>query len=228
MKILIVEDDPEISAFVREGLDEAGYLTIVSSDGARALHLATVSSFALIVLDLMLPSMDGIEICSRLREAGNTTPILMLTARDAVSDRVGGLETGADDYLCKPFDFDELLARVRALLRRDHTRKQAKIQIDDLIVDTAGREVTRGGRLVSLTGREYALLEALATHAGQILSRDAILDRVFLDDQSTSNTVDVFVKNLRRKIDDGAAHKLIHTAYGMGYVLRTEDDGAGK
>jgi DNA-binding response OmpR family regulator len=211
---------------VREGLDEAGYLTIVSSDGARAFRLASVSSFALIVLDIMLPSMDGMEICRKLRAAGNTTPILMLTARDAVSDRVGGLETGADDYLCKPFDFDELLARVRALLRRDHTRKQAKIQIDDLVVDTAGRQVTRAGRLIPLTGREYALLEALATHAGQILSRESILERVFLDDQSVSNTVDVFIKNLRRKVDEGAERKLIHTAYGMGYVLRTEDDGA--
>lgn len=228
MKILVVEDDPEISAFVREGLDEAGYLTIVSSDGARALRLATVSSFALIILDIMLPTMDGIQICRELRGMGNNTPILMLTARDAVADRVSGLETGADDYLCKPFDFEELLARVRALLRRDHTRKQAKIQIDDLVVDTAGREVTRGGRVIPLTGREYALLEALATHAGQILSREAVLERVFLDDQSTSNTVDVFVKNLRRKIDDGMARKLIHTAYGMGYVLRTEDDGASK
>lgn len=226
MKILVVEDDPEISAFVREGLDEAGYLTIVSSDGARAFHLASVSTFALIILDIMLPSMDGIEICRKLRASGNTTPILMLTARDAVSDRVSGLETGADDYLCKPFDFDELLARVRALLRRDHTRKQAKIQIDDLVVDTSGRQVTRGGRIIPLTGREYALLEALAAHAGQILSRESILERVFLDDQSVSNTVDVFIKNLRRKVDEGAARKLIHTAYGMGYVLRTEEDGA--
>jgi DNA-binding response OmpR family regulator len=224
MKILVVEDDPEISAFVREGLDEAGYLTIVSSDGARALRLATVSTFSLIILDLMLPSMDGIQICRTLRERGDNTPILMLTARDAVTDRVTGLETGADDYLCKPFDFDELLARVRALLRRDHTRKQAVIQVDDLVVDTAGREVTRGGKPISLTGREYALLEALVTHSGQILTREAIMERVFLDDQSTSNTVDVFIKNLRRKIDEGASRKLIHTAYGMGYVLKTEDE----
>lgn len=223
MKLLIVEDDPEISAFVREGLDEAGYFTTVCRDGERALRLASNGSFSLILLDLMLPSMDGVTVCRKLRAGGVNTPVLMLTARDAVPDRVAGLESGADDYLVKPFEFEELLARVRALLRREHTRKQARVQIDDLVVDTNSRTVTRGGREISLTGREYSLLEALATHAGQILSRQSIMERVWLDDQSVSNTVDVFIKNLRRKIDDGAEKKLIHTVYGMGYVLRTEE-----
>jgi len=223
MKILIVEDDPEISAFVREGLDEAGYFTTVCRDGERALRLASNGTFSLVLLDIMIPSMDGLTVCRKMRETGVNTPVLMLTARDAVPERVGGLEAGADDYLVKPFDFDELLARVRALLRREHTRKQSQVQVDDLVVDTTSRTVHRGGREIPLTGREYALLEALATHAGQILSRQAILERVWLDDQSVSNTVDVFIKNLRKKIDDGSVKKLIHTVYGMGYVLRTEE-----
>jgi len=222
MKILIVEDDPEISAFVREGLDEAGYFTTVCRDGERALRLAMGGTFSVILLDVMLPSMDGVTVCQHLRSQGLATPILMLTARDALADRVGGLDAGADDYLTKPFEFQELLARVRALLRRDNTKKQARIQIDDLVVDTISRIVTRAGVEIPMTGREYALLEALASHAGQILSRQAIMERVWLDDQSVSNTVDVFIKNLRRKIDQGSATKLIHTVYGMGYVLRTE------
>jgi two-component system, OmpR family, copper resistance phosphate regulon response regulator CusR len=222
MKILIVEDDPDISAFVREGLDEAGYFTTVCRDGERALRLALSGSFSLVLLDIMLPSMDGMMVCSRIRQAGLTVPILMLTARDALPDRVGGLEAGADDYLVKPFEYQELLARIRALLRRDHTIKQSKIQVDDLIVDTASRVVSRAGVEVSLTAREYALLEALASHTGQILSRQAIMERVWSDDQSISNTVDVYIKNLRRKIDAGDSRKLIHTVYGMGYVLRTE------
>lgn len=223
MKILIVEDDPEISAFVREGLDDAGYFTSVCRDGERALRLASNGTFSLILLDLMLPTMDGMTVCHRLRAMGNNTPVLMLTARDAVPSRVSGLEAGADDYLCKPFDFDELLARVRALLRRENSKKQARIVVDDLVVDTASRTVARGGNAIALTAREYSLLEALASHAGQILSRQAILERVWMDDQSVSNTVDVFIKNLRRKVDTGYQTKLIHTVYGMGYVLKTEE-----
>ena len=222
MKILIVEDDPDISSLVREGLDEAGYFTTVCRDGERALRLASSGSFSLILLDIMIPSMDGVQVCANLRRSGVNTPILMLTARDAVADRVTGLEAGADDYLVKPFDFVELLARVRALLRREHIKKQSQIEIDDLVVDTSGRTVTRAGRDVYLTGREYTLLEALASHAGQVLSRDAILSRVWQDDQSVSNVVDVYIKNLRKKIDEGAPNKLIHTVHGLGYVLRTE------
>lgn len=224
MKILIVEDDPEISSMVREGLDEAGYFTTVCRDGERAMRLATGGSFSLILLDIMIPSMDGIQVCASLRKAGVNTPILMLTARDAVNDRVTGLESGADDYLVKPFDFLELLARVRALLRREHTRKQSRIEVGDLVVDTAGRTVARDGREIYLTGREYTLLEALASHAGQILSRDVILSRIWQDDQSVSNVVDVYIKNLRKKVDEGASTKLIHTVHGLGYVLRTEDN----
>lgn len=222
MKILVVEDDPEISAFVREGLDEAGYFTSVCRDGERALRLAGQGTFSLILLDIMLPSMDGITVCRKLRGMNVNTPILMLTAKDAVPERVQGLEAGADDYLVKPFDFDELLARVRALLRREHTKKQSLVQVDDLEVDTSSKVVKRGGKEIPLTSREYTLLEALATHTGQIMSRQAIMERVWMDDQSVSNTVDVFIKNLRKKVDDGFEKKLIHTVYGMGYVLRTE------
>lgn len=222
MKILIVEDDAEIASAVREGLDEAGYTTQVVRDGERALRVAEGGGFALILLDLMLPSMDGLEVCRRLRAARQNVPILMVTARDTVPDRVGGLEMGADDYLVKPFDFNELLARVRALLRRESAVKSGRIQVDDLVVDTQARTASRGGREIPLTGREYALLEALACHTGQILSREAIQERVWSDEHSVSNTVDVCVKNLRRKVDDGEERKLIHTVYGMGYVLRTE------
>jgi len=222
MKILIVEDDAEIASAVREGLDEAGYTTQVVRDGERALRVAEGGGFSLILLDLMLPSMDGLEVCRCLRAARLNVPILMVTARDTIPDRVGGLETGADDYLVKPFDFDELLARVRALLRRESAVKSRRIQVEDLVIDTQARTASRGGREIPLTGREYALLEALASHTGQILSREAIQERVWSDEHSVSNTVDVCVKNLRKKVDDGKERKLIHTVYGMGYVLRTE------
>lgn len=222
MKILIIEDDPEISSAIREGLDEAGYLTIVCRDGERALKLALSTTYSLILLDLMLPGLDGITICRKLREARVNTPILMLTARDTVNDRVLGLETGADDYLGKPFDYEELLARVRALLRRENSVKQARIQVDDLVIDTSAKLISRAGKDIVLTGREYSLLEALATHTGQILSREAILERVWLDDRSVSNVVDVYIRSLRKKVDDGYGKKLIHTVYGMGYVLKAE------
>ncbi len=224
MKILIVEDDPAISSAVREGLDEAGYTTYVTRDGARALALALHGPFSLILLDLMLPGMDGLTVCRRIREARVNTPILMLTARDAVPDRVAGLECGADDYLCKPFDFEELLARVRALLRRDNAIKQSLVQVDDLVIDTAAKTVERGRARIPLTAREYTLLEALAKHAGQVLSREAIMERIWLNDHSTSNTVDVYIRSLRRKIDVGHPRKLIHTVYGLGYVLRSGSD----
>jgi len=224
MKILVVEDDHEIATAIREGLDEAGFVTQIVRDGERALHVAESGNFSLIVLDLMLPSMDGIEICRRLRKARRNVPILMVTARGAIPERVEGLTSGADDYLVKPFDFDEFLARVRALLRRDHVIKSVEIEIDDLLVDTQARTASRGGREIPLTGREYLLLEALATHAGQILSREAIQERVWLDEFSVSNTVDVCIRNLRKKIDEDAERKLIHSVYGLGYVLKLEGD----
>lgn len=222
MKILVVEDDVEIASAVREGLEDAGYLTHVVRDGERALRVAEQGGHNLIVLDLMLPTMDGLEICRRLRAARVNIPILMVTARDTVPDRIKGLDMGADDYLVKPFDLDELLARVRSLLRRESSIRSALIHIDDLVVDTSAKTASRAGVELPLTGREYSLLEALAGRSGQILSREIIQESVWSDEQSVSNTVDVCIKNLRKKVDGNHDRKLIHTVYGVGYVLRTE------
>jgi two-component system copper resistance phosphate regulon response regulator CusR len=220
MRILLVEDEPEIGAVVQRGLEKAGYRVEWRRDGASAREAAQTTFFALIVLDLMLPLMDGWAVCRELRAARDTTPILMLTARDAVEDRVRGLEMGADDYLTKPFAFSELLARVRALLRRDRIHKTATIQVADLVVDTAARRATRAGRELSLTPREYLLLEALAAREGYVLTRDAILERVWANDDAASNTVDVHVGTLRKKVDAGQAVRLIQTVRGLVYTLR--------
>jgi len=224
MKILIVEDDPEIASMVREGLDDAGYVTTVCRDGERALRLAQASQYSLFLLDLMIPSMDGITLCKRIREARLTAPILMLTAKDTIAEKVAGLESGADDYLVKPFDFEELLARVRALLRRETVLKQSVLIIDDLVVDTRRKRVERAGKEIVLTAREYALLEAMVSRCGQVFTRDAIQERIWLEDLAMSNVVDVTIKNLRKKIDEGASRRLIHTVYGLGYVLRLNGD----
>ncbi len=219
MRILLIEDQPEIAEFVQRGLQEDRFQVVAAADGEKGLRLALEQSFAVIILDLMLPKRDGWSVCRELRQRRVTTPILMLTARDAVSDRVRGLEMGADDYLPKPFDFGELLARVHALIRRDRIHKGRHIRVADLEVDTTAHTVTRAGRRVELTTREYELLEALAAHEGQILTRETIQERVWLDDESYSNTVDVHIKGLRKKIDAGYLVKLIHTVYGQGYVL---------
>lgn len=224
MRVLLVEDEAGIAEFVQRGLQENHYGVAVAADGETGLRLALEQRFGVIVLDIMLPRRDGLSVCRELRERRVTTPILMLTARDAVRDRVRGLETGADDYLCKPFDFSELLARVQALTRRDRVHKGRLVRIADLEVDTAARSVTRGGRRMDLTAREYDLLEALAAHEGQILSREVIQERVWMDDESYSNTVDVHIKGLRRKIDADHPVKLIHTVYGQGYVLEVRDE----
>jgi two-component system copper resistance phosphate regulon response regulator CusR len=222
MKVLVVEDDPEISAALRVGLEKAGFVVDIVRDGERALRVGLSRVSDVIVLDLMLPTMDGVTICRELRAAQVLTPILMLTARNSLNDRVAGLESGADDYLAKPFEFAELLARVRALVRRDKVHKSARIEIEDLVVDTASRVVTRGGREVDLTKREYQLLEALAIRQGQVLSRDTIHSSVWNDEFSTSNTIDVHVRRLRQKIDDGFERKLIHTIFRVGYILRAD------
>lgn len=220
MRILLVEDEAPIAEVVKQGLEQAGYDVDIASDGRVALVCVDDKRYSLLVLDVMLPSLDGWGVCAALRQGGNPTPILMLTARDSVQDRVRGLELGADDYLPKPFDFSELLARVRALLRRDRIHKSAVIQVGDLEVDTAQRLARRGGQPITLTPREYALLEALAGHEGQVLTREVIQERVWLDEDSLSNTVDVYVGLLRRKIDAGHDAKLIQTVHGVGYVLR--------
>jgi DNA-binding response OmpR family regulator len=242
MKILLIEDEPEIAAVIREGL-EAGeprsdreadgargpaerwtaqgrYSVDVAHDGVTGLEMAQREEYALILLDVMLPGMDGWAICQRLRARRNPVPILMLTARDAVDDRVRGLEMGADDYLPKPFAFRELRARVHALLRRDRIHKGKTLRIADLEIDTGDQNVARGGREISLTQREYLLLEALATREGQVLTREMIQERVWRDDESYSNTVDVHISALRKKIDVDHEVKLIQTVHGRGYMLK--------
>ncbi|MCS6860206.1 MAG: response regulator transcription factor [Abditibacteriales bacterium] len=226
MRILLIEDEPDIAAVVKQGLEEAGYVVDVAEDGMQGLDLAAERNYALILLDLMLPRLDGWRVCEELRARRDTTPILMLTARDAVSDRVRGLDLGADDYLPKPFDFDELLARVRALLRRDSIHKTRIIRIADLEIDTGTRRVSRAGQEIVLTPREYSLLVALAARQGRVLTRDVIRETVWADEDSYSNTVDVYIGLLRKKIDAGHEVKLIHTVHGLGYTLKVPRDNA--
>ena len=227
MKILLVEDEQAIASVVKKGLERAQYQVTVASDGVAGLEMATQELYSLIVLDLMLPRLDGWGVCRALREHGNPIPILMLTARDAVEDRVMGLNMGADDYLPKPFAFAELLARIQALLRRERKHKGRRIVIEDLEVDTQLRRVLRAGQEMDLSPREYALLEALASHEGQVLTREVIQERVWLDEESYSNTVDVCVGTLRKKIDAGHPVKLIQTVHRVGYTLRRPSEKAG-
>jgi len=225
VNILVIEDDEVIAELVRMGLEEARFTVDVARDGASGLRMALKGEYALIILDLMLPGRDGWEICAALRARRRVVPILMLTARDGVEDRVRGLDTGADDYLPKPFDFGELLARVRALLRRDKVHRSRVIQIADLTIDTGGARVWRAGKEIRLTPREYTLLEALAANEGRVLTRELIQSRVWRDDESFSNTVNVHINALRRKIDADHDVKLIHTVHGMGYTLREPETG---
>ena len=220
MRILLVEDDEVIAERIKAGLERARFTVDVAFDGETGLQMARDGPYALLILDLMLPRRDGWSVCEALRLRRNPLPILMLTARGGVEERVRGLNTGADDYLPKPFDFNELLARVRALLRRDQIHKSRVIQIADLEIDPAARQVRRGGQEIVLTPREFALLEALARNEGRALTRDYILERVWGNDESYSNTVSFHVASLRKKIDAEHAVKLIQTVHGIGYALR--------
>jgi len=223
MRILVVEDERRVTAFIKRGLEEEGYAVDVAYDGEEALDWAAMVDYDLIVLDVLLPKKDGLEVCRTLRGQRNTTPILMLTARDAVEDRVRGLDSGADDYLVKPFAFQELLARLRALSRRRGEAKTPGLQVGDLTLDTLTRQATRGDKIIELTAREYALLEVLMRHPGQVLSRTQIADHVWsYDFLTTSNVVDVYIGYLRRKIDDGFEVKLLQTVRGMGYKIEAE------
>lgn len=222
-KILVVEDDPGIVRMMRRALEQAGYVVTNAVDGPSGLARAEEDLYALILLDIMLPGMDGWRVCQELRSRGSRVPLLMVTARDMVGDRVKGLDLGADDYLPKPFEIDELLARVRALLRRDKVHRTRVIRVADLVVDTAQHRVTRGGVEIGLSHREYELLEALAAHESQVLTREVIQERVWMDENSSSNTVDVYINMLRKKIDSGSPVKLIQTVRGIGYTLRVPD-----
>jgi two-component system copper resistance phosphate regulon response regulator CusR len=222
MKLLIVEDESKTADYLRRGLTEAGFLADVARTGIEGLHLASSDRYDLVVLDLILPELDGWEVLRRMRAAGQETPVLVLTARDQVEDRVRGLELGADDYLCKPFAFTELLARVRTLLRRGKAgHAPEKLAVADLEVDLLRRRVIRAGRRIDLTAKEFALLELLMRRHGEVLPRSLIASEVWdMNFDSDSNVIDVAVRRLRARIDDDFDTKLIHTVRGMGYVLR--------
>jgi heavy metal response regulator len=220
MRILVVEDEDAIATFVERGLTKAGYGVDRAADGAEALHWAAITTFDLIVLDLMLPDMDGLAVCEAVRRSGGGMPILMLTAREAIEDRVAGLDSGADDYLVKPFAFAELLARVRALLRREPTFLGMVLQVADLTLDTRNHEVCRGGQPIALTTKEYRLLELLMRHANQTLTREAIAEHIWnYEFDNVTNLIEVHIHALRRKIDDPYSTKLLHTVRGVGYRL---------
>jgi two-component system copper resistance phosphate regulon response regulator CusR len=219
----LIEDDRPIAELIRGTLQAARFETDLETDGEAGLRAALNGSYALVVLDLMLPGRDGWSICRALRMRRNHVPILMLTARDGLDDRIQGLEAGADDYLPKPFDFQELVARVRSLTRRESVHRTRVIEIADLRIDTVAGLVTRSGEEVPLTPREYTLLEALAMHEGRLLSRETIMERVWMDETSCSNIVNVHMVSLRRKIDGDHPVKLLHTVRSKGYLLRGPD-----
>jgi len=221
MRILLVEDDKKVASFIRKGLEEEGYAVDVAADGEAGLFMGLDRLHDLIILDVMLPKKPGFQVLRELRQAKVATPVLMLTARDTIEDKVQGLDAGADDYLTKPFVFAELLARVRALLRRRAEARSPRLQVANLVLDPATRSVTRGGQPITLTNREFALLEYLMRNAGRVLTRTAITEHVWdYDFDSGTNVIDVYVNYLRKKVDAGHEPKLLHTVRGAGYVLR--------
>ncbi len=222
-RILVVEDEAKIANFIQKGLREEGYTVEVASDGAQGLRRALAEPFDLMVLDLTLPEMDGLEVCRTVRDKGLFLPVVMLTARDGVEDKVRGLDIGADDYVTKPFEFEEFLARVRSHLRKSRQRSQTVLHIADLVLDTRSRRVERGGRLIELSLKEMALLQFLMEHQGEVLSRLEISERVWdIHFDTTTNVIDVHINRLRKKVDYGYTPQLIHTVRGSGYMLKEE------
>jgi two-component system, OmpR family, response regulator MprA len=223
VRVLVVDDDDALRGAIRRALRLEGYDVELAGDGAQALDQLAGVRADLVVLDVLMPGLDGITVCRRLRASGDRTPILMLTARDAVSDRVAGLDAGADDYLTKPFALEELLARVRSLLRRNAPEHDGALRVGDLALNPRSRQVRRGERVLELTRTEFALLELLMRNPGTVLGRDAIRERVWgFDDSYGSNTLDVYVGYLRRKTEAGGEPRMIHTVRGVGFVLREE------
>jgi two-component system copper resistance phosphate regulon response regulator CusR len=223
MRVLIVEDEKKVAAFIKKGLEEETYAVDVAYNGEDGLHMGMENQYDLIILDLMLPVINGLEVLSRLRENKTDTPILLLTAKDSVEDKVTGLNTGADDYLTKPFAFSELLARIRVLLRRGKAETKTVLQIKGLSLDLVGHKVKRDDEEIELTGKEYSLLEYFMRNQGKVLTRTMIAEHVWdYNFDSITNVIDVYVNYLRNKIDTGHEPRLIHTVRGVGYVLKVE------
>jgi two-component system copper resistance phosphate regulon response regulator CusR len=225
MRLLLVEDDARIARFVMKGLQEQSYAVDVVANGHDAVYQVEINDYDIVILDVMIPGQDGFAACRAIRAVGKRMPILMLTARDSVEDRILGLDSGADDYLTKPFEFGELLARLRALLRRPNELRPAQIVVDDLVLDTASQTAKRGDRSIPLTAKEYALLEFLARNAGRVVGRSEIAEHVW--DESFdpfSNLIEVYVNRIRRKIDEGSPKPLLQTRRGSGYILAAPSD----
>ncbi len=226
MRILVIEDESKVAHAMREGLRAEGYDVALASTGDEGLSAFRAQAADLVVLDLMLPGRDGLDVLAELRRSGETTPVLVLTARDTVADRVSGLDAGADDYLVKPFAFAELLARVRALLRRGRPDLPTRFSVADLDVDPVGRRASRAGRPLPLTAREFTLLEFLVRHQGQVVSRDQIAREIWREPSRGTpldNVIDVHIMRLRRKVDRESAVRLIHTVRGVGFVVREDE-----
>ncbi len=226
MKILLVEDEPSLVRYIKKGLEEEGHAVDAATNGQEALDASNMAVYDTIILDIMIPRVNGIEVCRRIRASGKTSSILMLTARDTIEDRVTGLDAGADDYLVKPFAFEELLARIRALSRRSlDTPRSPTLKVVDLCLDTLTKKASRGDLSIDLTAKEYAILEYLMRQPGRVFSRDQIAEHVW-DSHSfnESNVVDVYIRNLRRKIDDPFPQKLFETVRGLGYRMTAEVD----
>jgi two-component system, OmpR family, copper resistance phosphate regulon response regulator CusR len=223
MRLLVIEDNAKMAGFIAQGLSEQGYAVDVAHTGGEGESLAAAAPYDGIILDLMLPDQDGVEICRGLRRGGMKTPILILTALSTTADKVTGLDAGADDYLTKPFEFDELVARVRALLRRGQAKEASALRFEDLEMDLVGRRVARGGQRLTLTAKEFALLEYFMRNPNRVLTRTAIGEHVWdMNFETESNVIDVYISMLRRKIDKGFDRRLIHTIIGTGYMLSAE------
>jgi two-component system OmpR family response regulator len=227
VRVLVVEDEVKMASLLKRGLEEEGHAVDLASDGATGVWMGTENPYDAIVLDVMLPDVDGFGVCRKLREAGRWSPILMLTARDAVDDRVAGLDAGADDYLTKPFSFAELLARLRALQRRGEPERPAVLTVDDLVMDPATHRVVRAGVPIQLTRKEFSLLEYFVRHPGEVLSRTKLIEHVWdFSFESDSNVIDVYVRYLRQKIDRPFGKESLETVRGVGYRLREGPAGA--